>query len=186
MKKLFLSVFAILMGLTVVTGCEHKETKKSLLCSPIDAYNENNSMRFDLAEDGKTVTKIVYQEGFTEAFIDKWYPDDNKDEMYELGAERVKYIYAMMMSGNEDLEWIDGQVYLDKEHYTGYVVLAFDVAHEDFEANTDNLAYLGQLGLNFFYNEDEKRFEVDGDKIEAESADTWLRYNCELQDQPTK
>lgn len=172
----------MLMACSMLAGCGGKDKKKVMVCNPKDSYNANNSIEFVLDDDGKTIKKFIYQEGITKAFVDKWYPKEDKDEAFNKLNDKYQGLLEMMIKGNEKIEWIKGSMDSSKDLYTISTILAFDVSHKSFEANDDTLKYLSQLGLDKYYNKDEKRFEVDASIVEKSTADSWMPLKCTIKE----
>lgn len=183
LKKYILSTFAVLACVTMLTGCGGGDKQKVMVCTPKDEYNANNGIQFEVADDGKTIEKIIYQEGYTKAFIEHWYPDADVDAAFNELTGRVESTLTMMTEGTKGAKWIDAALDLDKENYSVKGVLTIDVTDESFTSDEDAmLGYLKAIGFDKYYNADEKRFEVDPAIVEKSTADSWMPLTCELKE----
>lgn len=179
-KKYILSTFAVLACTFMLTGCGG-DKQKVLVCTPKDKYNEGNKLQLELADDGKTIEKFIYQEGYTKAFIDHWFPDADLDDAYNKLSGRIQAILTAMTEGITDATWLDAKFEQDKENYTVKGTLTIDVTADDFVVDDGMLKYyLSQIGFDKYYNKDEKRFEVDPAIIEQSTANTWIPLACEM------
>jgi len=182
LKKYILSTFAVLACVTMLTGCGGGDKQKVMVCTPKDEYNANNGIQFEVADDGKTIEKIIYQEGYTKAFIEHWYPDADLNDAYNELTGRIQSTLNMMTDGITDASWLNAKFEQDKENYTVKGTLTIDVTADDFVLDDGMLQYLSLAGFDKYYNKDEKRFEVDPAIVEKSTADSWMPLTCELKE----
>lgn len=180
-KKYMLATFSLLFAFGLV-GCSKEETKNVLVCDAKDEYNTNNGLEYVLADDGKTIDKFIIKEGVTPAFMEKWFPDKNKDELFNDYIIQYQNMYSTVMDGNESISWLNASLDISEDKQEILFIVAFDFTDENFELNDDTYAYLNQFGINDYYNEDEKRFEVVSKQVETNSQNSWLKLECEVKE----
>ena len=162
--KCALTALVACSAITGLTGCskEKAEERNILICQETPKEFSMNEYQFELAEDNKTINRLMFKLGYNKESIEKDFPDIPLDEAYELAVAKVNSFFEYMTINNSNVSWITGNVVLSEELYEAQMVLIFDFTDKNFDIQDESVKeYLNTISVyDNFYNEDEMRFEV--------------------------